>query len=63
MERLINVMGPLSLGPKEIDGLLVPEGKAYKLLTDHLISENHSGLSLPRKSVSSQTIHTYVLLA
>ena len=25
------------LGPKEIDGLLVPPGKAYTLLTYHLI--------------------------
>ena len=29
-------MGPHTLGPKEIDGLLVPPGKAYTLLTDHL---------------------------
>ena len=29
--------GPRPLGPKEIDGLLVPPGKAYTLLTDHLI--------------------------
>ena len=46
-------MGPHPLGPIEIDGLLVPPGKAYTLLTDH------SGLSLPRKHGSSQTIHTY----
>ena len=26
------------LGPKEIDGLLVPPGKAYTLLTDNLIT-------------------------
>ena len=50
-------MGPRPLGPKEIDGLLVLPGKAYVLLTDHLV--NRSGLSLPRKSGSSQTIHTY----
>ena len=31
-------MGPCPLGPKEIDGLLVPPGKAYTLLTDHLIT-------------------------
>ena len=31
-------MGTRSLGPKEIDGLLVPKGKAYTLLTDHLIT-------------------------
>ena len=29
-------VGPL--GPKEIDELLVPPGKAYTLLTDHLIT-------------------------
>ena len=29
-------MGPHSTGPKEIDGLLVPPGKDYTLLTDHL---------------------------
>ena len=27
-------MGPCPLGPKEIDGLLLPPGKAYTLLTD-----------------------------
>ena len=26
------------MGPKEIDGQLVPPGKAYMLLTDHLIT-------------------------
>ena len=31
-------MGPGPLGPREIDGLLVPTGKAYKLLTCHLIT-------------------------
>ena len=30
--------GPLPLGPKEIDGLLVLPGKASILLTDHLIT-------------------------
>ena len=30
--------GPRPLGPKEIDGLLVHPGKAYTLLTDHLIT-------------------------
>ena len=30
--------GPRPLGPKEIDGLLVPPGKACSLLTDHLIT-------------------------
>ena len=42
---------PRPLGPKEIDGLLVPSGKAYTLLTDHLITGYHPGLSLPRKGV------------
>ena len=31
-------MGPRPLGPKEIDGLLVPPGKAYTLPADHLIT-------------------------
>ena len=30
--------GPRLMGPKEIDGLLVPPGKAYTLLTGHLIT-------------------------
>ena len=38
------------LGPKEIDGLHVLPGTTYKLLTDHLITGDPSGLSLPRKS-------------
>ena len=37
--------GPCPLGPKEIDGVLVPPGKAYMLLTDHLIT------GLPLRSV------------
>ena len=32
------LLGPRPLGSKEIDGLLVPPGKAYTLLTDHLIT-------------------------
>ena len=31
-------MGSRPLGPKEIDGLLVPPDKAYTLLTNHLIT-------------------------
>ena len=31
-------MGTHPLGAKEIDGLLVHPGKAYTLLTDHLIT-------------------------
>ena len=42
------MMGPRPLGPKEIDGLLVPPGKAYTLLTDHLV--NRSSLSLSREN-------------
>ena len=30
--------GPHPLGPKEIDGLLVPPDKPYTLLTGHLIT-------------------------
>ena len=31
-------MGPAHWGLEEMDGLLVPPGKASKLLTDHLIT-------------------------
>ena len=31
-------MGPRQLGPNEIDGLLVPQGNAYLLLTGHLVT-------------------------
>ena len=33
-----DLIGRRLLGPKEIDGLLVPLGKAYTHLTDHLIA-------------------------
>ena len=46
------------MGPREINRLLVPTGKASTQLTDHLIT-GWLGLSLPRKSGSSQTIRTY----
>ena len=58
----INHYGPHRFGPIEIDRLLVHPVKAYTLLTVHLINRsglNRSGLSLPRKSCSSQTIHNY----
>ena len=51
-------MGPRLLRAKEINGLLVPPGKAYKLLTDHLITGHRSGFSMPRKCGSIQTPHT-----
>ena len=54
---LISYEGPSQSGPKEKDGLLVPLGKVYTLLTDNLITGKRSGLNLPRKSGSSQTIH------
>ena len=41
---------PTHWGLGEIDGLLVPPGKASNLLTDHLIMVNRSWLSLPRTS-------------
>ena len=47
-------MGTHPLGAKEIDGLLVHPGKAYTLLTDHLIT----GLSLPKTWFKSY--HPYV---
>ena len=49
------------LGPKEIDGLLVPPGKAYTLPTDHLItSKPLRSEPAPGNMVSSQAVHTYV---
>ena len=51
-------MCPCPLESKEIDGLLVPPGKASTLLTDYLITGYCSeGLSLPRKSSSN---HPYI---
>ena len=47
---------PAQLGSKQIDGLLVPPGKASSLLTDHLITY---WLTAHRKSGSGQTIHIY----
>ena len=45
------------MGPKEVHGQLVPPGKAYELLTDHMITD------LPLWSEpaqeKSQTIHAY----
>ena len=40
-----HIDGPCPLGPKETYGLFVPPGKAYTLLTDHLI------IGLPLMSV------------
>ena len=37
MDHIQMCLNPRPLGPKEIDGLIVPQGKAYKLLSDHLI--------------------------
>ena len=39
MRSLIQVLVFTSLVPGEIDGLLVPSSKAYKLLTDYLITD------------------------
>ena len=50
-------MNPRPSGPKEKAGLIVNPGKAYPPLTDRLLV-NRSGMSLPRKSGSSQIIHT-----
>ena len=53
-------MGPCLAELKVLDGLLVPPGKAYKLLADNLIN----CLQLwsepaQKKVVSSQTIQTF----
>ena len=48
----VGIWAPVHWGLGEIDVLLVPPGKASKLLTDHLIIilVNRSSLSLPRKN-------------
>ena len=38
LAHLIALLLAHSFGPEEIDGLLVPPGKASTLLTDHLIT-------------------------
>ena len=55
-------MGPRSFVPKEIDGLLVSQGKASMLPLTILLLVNRSGLSLPRNSGSCQTSHTALLV-
>ena len=44
------VSDPHPLGNKEIDGLLVPQGKAYTLLTDHLITGKPLWFELAKES-------------
>ena len=51
-------MGPRPLGPKEIDGLLVPPDKAYTLLTDHLITGDPFCFE-PAKEKWFKSNHTY----
>ena len=51
-------MGPRPLEPGEIDGLLVPPGKASKLLTDHLITGKPLKSEPAQEKWFSQTIHT-----
>ena len=51
-------MGPSPLGPKETDGLPVPPGKAYTLLTDHLMRRSEPAQE-KWFMTSCQTIHTY----
>ena len=54
----MGIWAPAHLGLGEIDGLLVPPGKASNLLADHLIT----GLPLVSEPAQemrfSQTIHT-----
>ena len=49
-------MGPLG----EMDGLLVPPGKAAKLLTDHLITGQPLKSEPAQEMWFSQTFHTYM---
>ena len=50
-----------NLYAKEIDRLLVPTGKAYMLLTDHLITGWLIRFDPDKENGSSQTIHTYII--
>ena len=53
-------MGPRPLGPKEIDGLLVPPGKVSTLLAFHLIT----GLPLrsePAQEKRFKSNHLYMI--
>ena len=51
-------MGPALRGLGEIDGLLVPPGKASNLLTDNLISGKPFKSEPAQEKWFSQTIHT-----
>ena len=55
-------MGPCTLGPKEIDGLLELPGKACRLLTDHLINGYQLRSEPAQEKWLSQTIHTFRLI-
>ena len=50
--QIIPSLVPHPFGPGEIDGLLVPLGKPYKLLTDYLTTgKNQKVCAFPRKVV------------
>ena len=51
-------MGPRPFRPKEIDGLLVPPGKASTQLTDHLITGLLLRFEPAQEKWLSQTHHT-----
>ena len=55
----VGIWPPAHWGLGEIDGLLVPPGKASKLLTDHLITVKRLKSEPAQEKWFSQTIHTY----
>ena len=55
----VGIWAPANLGLGEIDGLLVPQGKASNLLIDHLISGQQLMSEPAQEMWFSQTIHTY----
>ena len=55
----VMLMGPCTSRPEEIDGLLVPPGRASNLLTDHLITGYPLMSELAQEMCFRQTIHTY----
>ena len=56
----VGIWAPAHWGLGEIDVLLVPSGKASKLLTDHLITGKLLKSEPAQKTWFSQTIHTYL---
>ena len=55
----MGIWAPAHWGLREIDGLLVPPGKASNLLNDYLITGQPLLSEPAQEKWFSQTIHTY----